>query len=646
MKSSTATFAILLCISPILTAQNTFHFTIDPERDKTPISPFIYGANVLHNFPVSGVNNLYPNIPSRRFGGDRVTGYNWESNYSNGGVYVCNQPNDIESCNPNDDALPFFHQLAPGDYQKPGAVLSAFHDVSLANGSYSLLQLPMAGSVANDGNGPVRTAESAPSARWAQVVNDKPGPLSLQPDPNDGKVYVDEEINFLLQKYGMSAGATGVRGYELDNEPDIWYADGNNTGTHPRLFPQPLRVDFFLDRSHALANTIKRMDPSAEVAGPAFANYAGYYNLHGAPDWGGYSGSYPRFVELYLARMKEFEAAEGKRLLDVFTFHWYSQEDGVDDEQNIASDVVQRRLQAPRSLWDDFYVEDSWITKFVTNNQAIRQLPDLQSVIDARYPGTRIGLTEWRFGARNHISGGLADADALGIFGKYRVYFATFFDVLEGYALAAFNLYRNYDGQGSTFGNMSVNASTDNVPGSSVYASLDDRSNLHLIAINKTGDAVNGSFSIAGAPLYGANVDVYHLVDGDPAVRADGAMPLLHNNSFTYSLPALSAMHFVLHRLTAGTDNATAPPAMTLGQNYPNPARNSTQIAYTLRVPAWTALRLYDALGRETARLAEGAAAAGAHTVDVPAAALNPGVYHYTLSAGGESLTRAMIVVK
>src|SRR5512147_511496 len=106
-------------------AQTVLNYVIDTDAGTGNISPYIYGANVLHNFPVSSVDNYYPGIPSRRFGGDRVTGYNWENNFSNGGSYVCDPgfPGNFDYCSPNDDALPYFHQVPNNQYQVPGIVL-------------------------------------------------------------------------------------------------------------------------------------------------------------------------------------------------------------------------------------------------------------------------------------------------------------------------------------------------------------------------------------------------------------------------------------------------------------------------------------------------------------------------------------------
>jgi hypothetical protein len=43
-------------------------------------------------------------------------------------------------------------------------------------------------------------------------------------------VYIDEELNFLVKKYGKASSAKGVKGYELDNEPDLWHVWPSSLG--------------------------------------------------------------------------------------------------------------------------------------------------------------------------------------------------------------------------------------------------------------------------------------------------------------------------------------------------------------------------------------------------------------------------------
>ena len=78
------------------------------------------------------------------------------------------------------------------------------------------------------------------------------------------------------------------------------------------------------------------------------------------------------------------------------------------------------------------------------------------------------------------------------------------------------------------------------------------------------------------------------------------------------------------------------PPAVfTLEQNYPNPFNPSTTINFRLAVDSKVSLKVFDVLGQEVATLLNGNIAAGSHTVNLNASALNSGVYLYKIEATG-----------
>jgi hypothetical protein len=86
----------------------------------------------------------------------------------------------------------------------------------------------------------------------------------------------------------------------------------------------------------------------------------------------------------------------------------------------------------------------------------------------------------------------------LGIFGKYGVYAANIWGG-GPYTASGFNLYTNYDGKGSKYGDTSVKCDTSDVANSSVYASIVENNDnkLHIIVMNKSYDsAANFSFTI------------------------------------------------------------------------------------------------------------------------------------------------------
>src|SRR6185312_179688 len=100
-------------------------------------------------------------------------------------------------------------------------------------------------------------------------------------------------------------------------------------------------------------------------------------------------------------------------------------------------------------LWDPTYTETSWISQWGTwvgspgNNGPIKLLPRVQRDIDDFNPGTKIAITEYNYGGNNHISGAIAQADALGIFGREGVFAANIWGG-GSYTDGAFNMYLDY----------------------------------------------------------------------------------------------------------------------------------------------------------------------------------------------------------
>lgn len=510
--------------------EGTATISIHTGEDRSPISPYVYGSNQDRS---SG--NVWT---VRRLGGNRLTGYNWETNHSNAGAdYQHSSDNFLL----NDAGIP------ESEWDEPARVLTHFHDQSLNMGAESVLTLQMAGFVSGDDDGTVTEEETAPSPRWDSVAFRKHAPFESPPDLEDGTVYIDELVHTLTQRYGNAASSEGVRWYTLDNEPALW------PETHPRIHPEQTSVEEVVERSVDLASGVKEVDPEARITGPVLWGFGAYLNFNEAPDWASVGSGFDWFVGYYLDQMQQAEQTHGRRLLDVLDVHWYPEAQGdhriVDPEATTPADI-EARLQAPRSLWDSTYTEDSWVADCCSEYLPI--LPRLQASIEEHYPDTKLAITEYDYGGKASISGGLAQADVLGAFGKYGVDIATLWGLENGdiYAASAFDLYRNYDGNGGTYGTTDVRATTNDRKNISVYASIedDDPSTLHVILISKNRD---GPFEVE------VEIDGRADYTSGEAWRFDGESATiaqddsfddveLDGDSFSYTLPSLSATHLVL----------------------------------------------------------------------------------------------------
>ena len=167
--------------------------TVNLAGEKKEISPYIYGVNDYGN------SDNYRNVTvnALRQGGNRYTGYNWETNYSNAGEDWHNS----SDTNIGDDT------------DGAGAAVRKFSKRSSDyNIPYKMTTLQMAGYVSADKAGSVSDTEKAPSSRWNEVKFRKDGELSLTPDLTDNAVYMDEYVNFIVKTLGDSNTSTGMQG--------------------------------------------------------------------------------------------------------------------------------------------------------------------------------------------------------------------------------------------------------------------------------------------------------------------------------------------------------------------------------------------------------------------------------------------------
>lgn len=619
---------LLLATSAASVAAQTFSVTVavDPSSDTASISPYIYGTN--------GQSNDHGlNITARRLGGNRMTGYNWENNASNMGM-------DYDQSNSNDNYMTWEMGIPSSKENTPGITLSTFHDTSVAMSCYSLITLPAAGYVSRDKNGSVSAAQVAPSARFREVVMEKGNAFTTEPDTSDGFVYVDEEVNFLVQKYGGAASGTGVRGYDVDNEPALW------PSTHPRIHPNQTTCAELIAKTVACGRAVKSVDPDAEIFGGVFYGFNAYYSLQDAPDYSANFAALGWFINGFLKALHDSSALAGQRLMDVLDLHWYPDLDIPIINEYTDSLTVFTRMQVPRSLWDSSYVEPGWIGTWFS---PVSLIPNVKSSIARYYPGTKLSFSEFYYGGATHVSGGIALSDVLGIFGKHGVYLATQWGAVEGYQRAAYALYRNYDGNGGAFGDRHIRATNSNIVKGSVYAAArsTDPGSLDIVLINKDFTAtMKASVSVAGPTSFLSARDFGFDTTAD-SVREFAPITSIAGNAFIVSVPPLSVHHLVLS--TSASDvaiRASRPDVFGLSQNYPNPFNPCTTITFSVPEAGTVRLAVYDLLGRVVTVLVHGQVAAGAHTVRFDASSLASGIYVARLAAGARSQSRAMVLVK
>ena len=538
MKRTSSFITALLVISSAVTASLPFGISAEetPKDDSyamnvnvnmsdkgKSISPYIYGINE------HGLDDSIK-ATSVRQGGNRYTAYNWETNYSNAG-------SDWE--NSSDDYI--------SKSDKPAAAATKLSsEASDAGIAYKLATLQMAGYVSADKAGTVNADEVAPSVRWNEVKFDKEGELSLTPDLTDGVVYMEEYVNYLVKTLGDSKTDKGIQAYSLDNEPALW------SHTHSLVHPDTLSFSELVDKSVELSKVVKSVDKNAEIFGPALYGYTAFDHLQDDNAWKAeFAGKYDWFISYYLDQMKKAEEENGKRLLDVLDIHYYTEAQGTCGTRMCSdpthTECIDEMLQSYRTLCEKGYTEKSWIGQYCQQNIPI--IPRMQESIDKYYPGTKLGITEYSFGGGDCIAGGIAEIDTLGTFAKNDVYFATMWADNAPYQYSAINMFTNYDGNGSSFGDTLIESETDDYVKSTSYAAVDgeDKGDVTLIVTNKNQTQTQkATINLENSDLEYKNVAVYVLSGKSSKIEHMTSLKDLENNTFTVEIPPLAAVEILV----------------------------------------------------------------------------------------------------
>ena len=107
-----------------------------------------------------------------------------------------------------------------------------------------------------------------------------------------------------------------------------------------------------------------------------------------------------------------------------------------------------------------------------------------------------------------------------------------------------------------------------------------------------------------------------------------------------------SSITFARFHQTAIDEFAAIPGAVGLCSNYPNPFNASTTIRYRLPEPSTVTLDIYDVLGRKVQTLASRRQSAGDHMINWNADGFSSGVYIYRITAGEQTLSGEMLLLK
>lgn len=398
-------------------------------------------------------------IPITRWGGNPSTRYNWKLNVDNGASdwFFKNRGQLIQSLD------------------QSGYVTHILGNQTFGATTYQTV--PMIGWVAKDASsygfsvakyGKQKGSEpgqpdvgNGVKADGGNVTGNDPRETSIPAPPE----FIEEAVRFVAAKAGPadgSKGKPGVKYWVLDNEPTLW------NSTHRDVHPDPLGYDELWERTVKYAEAIRRADPTAKIAGYCSWGWmdlfysaldAGSDSFRTKADWQAHGKM--AMAEWFLKKCSEYRRKNGKPLLDVFDVHWYPQGQasgqGAYQGKGIDPKLCALRLRSTRDLWDYDYQQESWI-KNTDMAPSVALLRRVRKWINQHNPGMELCLGEYNFGGGDNISGALAQADVLGIFARENLDLAFIWHTPEGTQELAWQLFRDYDGKQSRFGDRALTA--------------------------------------------------------------------------------------------------------------------------------------------------------------------------------------------
>ncbi len=593
-------FAVFSLFTVVLYGQSGPALSIDANANRHAISPDVYGMNFYWTLPdpsdptyaaaVAAAQSIRPTV--RRWGGNGTSTYHWKfdvDNIDNDWFYEVLPPNNIDV-----SALP------------AGSTFNQYADQARTSGGKMLATVPVLGwlpkarqemcsyDVAKYG----KQCKQDPFAQYHHytcgdgVVYDPvcgdpsvadglypANPVYVVNNPTDAYAQFDQTfqtqwIQYLLTRYGPGSQG-GIAIWSLDNEP-IWW-----DSTHRDIHPNPYTYDEVYNVDVAYAEAIRQADPTALISGPVNDNWASLWMSkkdiiagQNAGNWWGNPvdqkahGGTP-LLAWYLQQFKAYEQQHGQRLLDYLDMHAYLPANG---------------LESTREFWDPTYVVsgDYWIVD-PTNGAPIAPyyIPRVQAIIAANYPGTKLAITEYNGGAVDTLTGGLVEADLLGIFGAQGLDLATLWGQPKPTDPAAFayRMYRNYDGIGGAFGETGVQAASANQSQLAVYAAVRSDLSLTAVVINKISGPLTSTLSLANF-LPGPTAQVWQYSGANLGAIVTQPNIAVGGSSLTATFPANSITMLVI-------PPATLPVPKPVVTAVSNAASYATVIAPGQMVNVW-----------------------------------------------------------
>lgn len=636
MRIFTATAAVIAALATSFSySQETVQVNVDITANRKPISPYIYGRNNSlsdnQSQPLSEASWEKLQEAGVKFfregGGNNSTKYNWRLKLSSHPDWY----NNVYSHN--------------WDY----AARSLQENIPEAQGMWTFQLL---GKVAGSKDHNFGDWAYNQSKWWSGVSQNLAG--GGEPDESGGsKALVEGDTELYLVDWpadstvaildhwfsadGLALDSTTIRYWNMDNEPEIW------NGTHDDVMPVQESAEAFMQRYFSVAKAARAKFPGIKLVGPVPANEWQWYNWNNnAVSYGGKNLSW---LEFFIRRIAEEQAASGIRLLDVLDIHFYP-----------GSTTPAQLVQYHRVFFDKTYV-------YPEANGVKRVTGGWDNSITKEYIFER--CREWLnkyVGADHGVTFSISETDIqlddpdvtavwyasmLGEFMKHDMEIFTPWSWRKG-MWEVLHLYSRYNKS------ISVSGISSDETYVSAYPSVSpDADSLTLLLVNRSltdtrsaqvsfsyfrpDPGVFTSYSLSNLP----NTETFVSHTQNALVMGETGST---NNLLTVSLPPLSITSVILtgEQVETSVVERLSEDISSM-EVYPNPVADAADVSFNLGRPGRVTVDLLDMAGRTVDRLADGDMTAGLHSVQLINNDSGKGFYLVRLNCNGANYYRKVL---
>jgi hypothetical protein len=615
--------------------------TIDASVSTTPVSRYIYGRN--NSLSGNPGSNFVPNWTQlkdagvtmfRESGGNNATKHNWRKEISShpdwyNNVYTDNwsfAASSLQANIPSAQGMWAFQLI--GKAAKTDA--ANFNDWGFNNSQWwNGVNQNLAGG-----------GKSNPTT-WASVTN--PANASTKAaQEGDITQYLEDwtadSTTLILDHWFNKLGLNKdhFQYWNMDNEVEIW------NGTHDDVMPTQLSAENFMQLYFNVAKKARAKYPNIKIVGPVTANEWQWYNWSGGITSGG--KSYP-WLEYFIKRVGEEQAASGVRLLDVLDIHFYP-------GSSNAADVVQYH----RVFFDKNYVfpeangvkniSGSWDNSQTKEYIFERCKSWLTQYMGASHNVT-LGVTETGIPQINASTTAVWYASTLGEFMKHpevEIFTPWTWNVGMWEVLHLFSRYNK---------NQFVSATSADEESVSAYPTINAAGDsLTVMLVNRAvSSSKSVSLDVKGFTMDNGSIPVLKLsgLSSTETFASHQTNALQKStiektgNKINMTLPSLSVVAIQLKGQKGQVVTAIENPEGSLFEVFPNPVSPSERLTLQVNESGMSTIELMDVTGRIVKHVYEGEITAP-FSKNIETSNLSRGMYFIRLHLDGKILVRKILV--